>query len=182
MGKRTFWCTMASPGLKTFNVRNLIGASSYVEFPCRLSSRRFAMSFQKSVPSSLCATVPSCGQFEILENDEAVHLHPAYSPVSSNMAGWKAWTIEISDFPIQTSIYQGDVRAMFHGFGPCVTRIFHTKTPALSPQLLEILHGRQLRPLGLQQATHFWTDQDVRRGQGRCPLVAMLGDVTKEDR
>ena len=32
MGKRTFWCTMASPGLKTFNVRNLVAAaSSYVE-------------------------------------------------------------------------------------------------------------------------------------------------------
>ena len=53
MGKRTSWCTMASPGLKTFNVRNLVAASSYVETMLlsrhsELSrTRRFAVSFQK---------------------------------------------------------------------------------------------------------------------------------------
>ena len=30
-----------------------------------------------------------------------------YPPVSSNMAGWKPWTIEISDFPMNTSIPRG---------------------------------------------------------------------------
>ena len=40
------------------------------------------------------------------------NLENRYHPVSSNMACWKPWTIEIASFPIESSIQFGDFPAM----------------------------------------------------------------------
>ena len=92
-----------------------------------------------------------------------------YHPVSSNMACWKPWTIEIGDFPIKTPIIRGfsmgfTIDRWFSQLETSIHRIFPSEPCLMTPEIYGISSGttwHHVTPCGTTQGGSCSGDWDI---------------------